>query len=46
MEEGIEKKDINKYKLKEQYPTKSDLFIEDLDNKTKKDIENGRNINR
>jgi hypothetical protein len=42
----MSKDNINKYKLKEQYPTKLDLFIEDLDNNTKKEIENGSNSNR
>jgi len=39
-------KKINTYKLKEQYPSKLDLFVEELDNKTKKDINNGSNVNR
>jgi hypothetical protein len=39
-------KKINKYELNKQYPSKLDLFIKDLDNKTKKDIENGSNTNR
>jgi len=36
---GLE--DINKYKLKTVYKDKLDSFIENLDNETKKYIENG-----
>lgn len=37
---------INTYKLKERYTLKLDSFIKDLDSKTKKAIDNGRNINK
>ena len=40
------KKQINKYKLKEQYSTKLDSFIKDLDVNIKKEINNGSNINK
>lgn len=39
-------KEINKYKLKEQYSTKLNAFVDELDNNLKKDIENGSNANR
>lgn len=40
------KEKINKYKLKEEYSDKLYKFIQELDNKTKKDISNGYNINK
>ncbi len=42
----MSKQEINKYKLKEVYFSKLDKYIEGLDNKTKKDISNGNNVNR
>ena len=36
---------INIYKLKERYSLNLDSFIKDLDNNTKKAIDDGRNIN-
>ena len=46
MIEGVKKDKINKYKLKEEYPKKLDIFIQNLDNNIKKDIENWSNTNR
>ena len=40
------KDQINIYKLKERYSLKLDSFIKDLDNNTKKAIDDGRNINK
>lgn len=37
---------INIYKLKDNYSDKLNNFIEDLDNKTKKAIDDGNNINK
>ena len=39
-------KNINKYKLKINYSSKLDKFVEKLDDNIKKDIENGSNTNR
>ena len=40
------KKKINKYRLKLSYSSKLEKFVDKLDDKIKKDIENGRNTNR
>lgn len=37
---------INIYKLKDNYSDKLNNFIEDLDNKTKKAIDDGNNTNK
>lgn len=37
---------INKYKLKVTYSSKLDDFVNKLDNKTKKDIDNGSDTNK
>jgi hypothetical protein len=45
MDWGMKDK-INKYKLKVNYSSKLDKFVDKLDNKTKKDIDNGSDTNR
>lgn len=40
------KNQINKYKLKEKYTVKLDSFIKDLNINTKKEIQNGNNVNK
>jgi hypothetical protein len=40
------KEKINKYKLKVNYSSKLEEFVEKLDDNTKKDISNGRNTDR
>tara|TARA_R110002167_G_scaffold56737_1_gene161013 strand:- start:481 stop:642 length:162 start_codon:yes stop_codon:yes gene_type:complete len=45
IEWGMEK-NINKYKLKVNYSSKLDKFVEKLDDNIKKDIDNGSNTYR